>query len=169
MWERALTSNVPALEIRASDYLGDGAGSLFTLMTLPPLLAGEPSTMPGDLDALHAWSFTKDVARTLVAASRYSGDWGRAFHVPSQHISVRDLAARLAELGGAPLPGLRALTDEDLEALAREDEFMREIPEMVYLFRQPCILDASDTERLLGVYASSLDVMIEDTLWNRGS
>jgi hypothetical protein len=62
---------------------------------------------------------------------------------------------------------LRALTDEDLEGLAREDEFMREIIEMAYLFRQPCILDSSDTERLLGVFASSLDTMIKDTL--RGS
>jgi hypothetical protein len=48
--------------------------------------------------------------------------------------------------------------------LAREDEFMREIVEMAYLFQQPCILDSSDTERLLGVFASSLDTMIKDTL-----
>jgi nucleoside-diphosphate-sugar epimerase len=136
-------------------------------MTLPPLLTGEPAAMPGDLDAVHAWSFTKDVARTLVAASRYSGDWGRAFHVPSQHASVRDLASRFAEFGGAPLPDLRALTNEDLKALACEDEIMREVLEMAYLYWQPYILDASDTERLLGVSASSLDTMIKDTLRNR--
>lgn len=164
MWEQALGTGVPAVEVRASDYLGEGAGSLFTLMTLPSLLTGKPAIMPGDLDALHAWSFTKDVARTLVAASRYSGEWGRAFHVPSQHISVRDLAARFAELSGVPRPDVRALTDEDLDILAQEDEFMREILEMAYLFRQPCILDASETERLLSVYASSVDTMIEDTL-----
>jgi nucleoside-diphosphate-sugar epimerase len=164
MWEQALGAAVPALEVRASDYLGDGAASLFTLMTLPPLLAGEPAAVVGDLDALHAWSFTKDVARTLVAASRYSGEWGRAFHVPSQDASVRDLATRFAELGGAPLPDLRALTDEDLEALARKDEIMREIVEMTYLYKSPCILDASDTEQLLDVSASSLDVTIKDTL-----
>jgi nucleoside-diphosphate-sugar epimerase len=164
MWERALASNVPALEVRASDYLGDGAGSLFTLLTLPRLLAGRPAVMPGDLDVLHAWSFTRDVARTLVAASRYSGDWGRAFHAPSQHASVRDLAARFTELAGAPLADLHALTGDELEAMAREDEFMREIPEMAYLFEQPCIVDASDAEHLLGVYASSLETMIEDTL-----
>jgi nucleoside-diphosphate-sugar epimerase len=167
MWEQALGSAVPAVEVRASDYLGEGAGSLFTLMTLPPVLAGKPAAMPGDLDALHAWSFTKDVARTLVAASRYSGEWGRAFHVPSQHASARGLASRFAELGGTPLPDLRALTDEDLEGLAREDELMREIVEMAYLYGQPCILDASDTERLLGVSASSLNTMVRDTLRNR--
>ncbi|MDX8508227.1 NAD-dependent epimerase/dehydratase family protein [Mesorhizobium captivum] len=164
MWERALSANVPALEVRASDYLGEGAGSLFTLMTLPSLLAGKPAMVSGDLGALHAWTFTKDVARTLVAASRYPGEWGRAFLVPSQHASVRNLAARFAELAGAPVPDLQVLGKEELEVLGREDELMRELPEMAYLYRQACILDASDTERLLGVSASSLDAMIADTL-----
>ncbi|CDX18187.1 NAD-dependent epimerase/dehydratase [Mesorhizobium sp. ORS 3324] len=164
MWERALAAKVPALEVRASDYLGEGAGSLFMLMTLPPLLAGKPAMVSGDLDALHAWTFTKDVARTLVAAARYPGEWGRAFLVPSQHSSVRNLAARFAHLAGAPVPDLQAFGDEELEALGREDELMRELPEMAYLYRQPCILDASDTEHLLGVSAGSLDAMIADTL-----
>lgn len=164
MWERALKSSVPALEVRASDYLGDGAGSLFTLAALPPLLAGKPVAVPGDLDAVHPWSFTKDVARILVAAAHYGGEWARAFHVPSQHVSVRDLAKRFAELAGAPPPDLRALGKEKLEELAYEDALMREIAEMAYLFQDPCILDATDTERLLGVGASSLDAMIRNTL-----
>lgn len=164
MWERALASGVPTLEVRASDYIGEGASSLFTLMALPPLLAGKPTAMPGDLDALHAWSFTKDVARTLVAASHYSGDWGRAFHVPSQHASIRDLASRFVAFSGAVPPDLRVLAHDDLNALAREDEIMREVVEMAYLFQRPCILDFSDTERLLGVSASSLDAMVQDTL-----
>lgn len=164
MWEQALGSAVPALEVRASDYLGAGAGSLFTLVTLPALLAGEPASVVGDLDALHAWSFTKDVARTLVAASRFSGEWGRAFHAPSAHASARDLAIRFAELSGNPLPDLRVLTDEDLEGLARRDEIMREVVEMAYLFKEPCILDASDAEEILAVFATPLDEIIHDTL-----
>ncbi len=164
MWQRALAADVPALEIRASDYLGSGAGSLFALMTLPPLLAGMPATVSGDLDALHAWSFTRDVARTLVAASRYSDGWGRAFLVPSQHASIRQLATRFAEIAGAPVPQLEVLGEQQLEALGQEDALMRELPEMAYLYRRPCIVDATETERLLGVTASGLDAMIEDTL-----
>jgi nucleoside-diphosphate-sugar epimerase len=168
MWERALASAVPALEVRASDYLGDGAASLFTLMALPPLLAGEVAVMPGDLDALHAWSFTKDVARTLLAASRYSGDWGRAFHVPSQHASVRDLGSGFAASGNVAPPNLSALTLDELKVRARENALLREVVEMAYLFQQPCIVDASETERLLGVAASSLETMIQDTLKGKG-
>lgn len=57
-----------------------------------------------------------------------------------------------------------ASLEEDLEALGRDDELMRELPEMAYLFRRPLILDASDTEQVLGVSASSLDTMIDDSL-----
>ncbi|MDF2696918.1 MAG: oxidoreductase, partial [Labilithrix sp.] len=41
---------------------------------------------------------------------------------------------------------------------------LREVVEMAYLFEQPCLLDSSDTERVLGVHASSLDTMVRDTL-----
>lgn len=168
MWARARSSQVPALEIRASDYLGYGAASLFTLMALPPLLAGQKIVIPADLDALHGWSFTKDVARTLVAAARYSGEWGRAFHVPSRHASVREVAQRFAALASVQVPDLHALSAEDVTSLARENPFMRELSEMAYLFRAPCVIDASDTESLLGVSASSLDSMILDTLRKQG-
>jgi nucleoside-diphosphate-sugar epimerase len=164
MWEQTLASGVPAIEVRASDYLGQEAVSLFTLMVLPALIAGQPIAVPGDLDASHAWSFTKDVARTLVAASRYSGDWGRAFHVPSQHISIRDLASRFATYCETNLPDLRAFTETELIAMARDDAFMREVAEMAYLYQKPCLIDDEDTQRLLGVSGSSLDTIITDTL-----
>lgn len=164
MWERALAAKVPALEIRAGDYLGEGAKSLFTLLALPSLLAGDEVTMPGDLDVPHAWSFTRDVARTLVAASRHEGDWGRAFHVPSQHASIRDLASRFAHFSSIGPLRLRALTRADLDALGRDNAIMREVIEMAYLFQHPNLIDAADSERLLGVQASSLDQMIQDTL-----
>jgi hypothetical protein len=35
---------------------------------------------------------------------------------------------------------------------------------MSYLFEKPLLLDAGDTEKLLGVAASSLDTMVSDTL-----
>ncbi len=163
MWRQALAARVPALEVRASDYLGHGAGSLFTLMTLPALLDGKEGMIPGDLDAPHAWSYIRDVARTLVAAARYRGDWGRAFHVPSQHVSIRDLAGRFAQAAGLAAPALRALSDLDLAAMSA-DALIRELPEMAYLFQRSLIVDAADTERLLGISASSIDEMVRDTL-----
>ena len=159
MWQRALRSSVPALEIRASDYLGDGAVAYFSLLALPSLLKNEPVAFLGDPDAAHAWSYTRDTARTLVAASRFTGTWGRAFHVPSQSASVRELVRRFAAALKIDVPSLSQLTAADLEGSGFSEGI-----EMSYLFEKPLLLDAGDTEKLLGITASSLDAMIQDTL-----
>ncbi|MGY8710652.1 NAD(P)H-binding protein [Bradyrhizobium sp. 18BD] len=159
MWQRAVRSNVPAIEVRASDYLGKGAVAYFSLLALPSLLKNEPVSFLGDPDVAHAWSFTKDVAKTLIAASRFTGDWGRAFHVPSQSASVRELVCRFAVALKIDVPDLLRLTAADLEAIGFSEGI-----EMSYLFERPLLLDAGETEKLLGVTASSLDMMIRDTL-----
>jgi hypothetical protein len=38
MWQRALAAAVPAIEVRASDFLGQGAVTYFSLLALPALL-----------------------------------------------------------------------------------------------------------------------------------
>ena len=159
MWQRAVRSNVPSLEVRASDYLGEGAVTYFSLLALPSLLKNEPVSFLGNPDAMHAWSFTKDTAKTLVAASRFPGEWGRAFHVPSQSASVRELVQKFAAALKIDVPNLLPLTPAELEGIG-----FHEAIEMSYLFEKPLLVDAGDTERLLGVTASSLDTMVRDTL-----
>ncbi|OBQ75006.1 NAD-dependent epimerase/dehydratase family protein [Mesorhizobium erdmanii] len=159
MWQRAVRADIPAIEVRPSDYLGHGAISYFSLVALPSIIEGKPTAFIGDLDATHAWTFTKDVARTLVAASRYTGEWGRAFHVPSQYASPRELIQKTAAMLGREVPETRSYTVAEMEALG-----MHELIEMRYLFERPLLVDSSDTEALLGVSASSLEEMIADTL-----
>jgi nucleoside-diphosphate-sugar epimerase len=159
MWQRALHSKVPAIEVRASDYLGKDAVAYFPLLALPSLLKNEPVSFLGDPDLAHAWSFTKDVAKTLVAASRFTGEWGRAFHVPSQSASVRELVRRFALALKIEVPNLLRLTAADLKTIGFSEGI-----EMAYLFEKPLLLDARETERLLGVTASSLETMVRDTL-----
>jgi len=164
MWQRAVRSNVPALEVRASDYLGDGAITFFTLLALPSLLKSEPISFPGNPDATHTWSFTKDTARTLVAASRFRGEWGRAFHVPSQTASVRELVQKFAIALKIGVPKLLQLTSAELEGIG-----FHEAIEISYLFNKPVLIDASETEQLLGVTASSLETMVHDTLRSKNA
>jgi nucleoside-diphosphate-sugar epimerase len=160
MWQRAAASDVPAIEVRASDYLGQGAITYFSVLTLPSLLQKEGAvSFPGNPDALHAWSFTKDTAKTLVAAARYAGKWGRAFHVPAQNASIRDLVRKFAAALELDAPELHLMSAAQLPAIG-----FQEAVEMLYLFDRPLLVDATDTERLLGVAASSLDAMIQDTL-----
>ncbi|RPF41475.1 nucleoside-diphosphate-sugar epimerase [Streptomyces sp. Ag109_G2-6] len=156
MWEEALAAHdagrVRVTEVRASDYLGAGALSPFTLMVGAQVLAGSPAAYPGDLDAPHSWTYTGDAARALVAAAGSEQSWGRAWHVPStSEVPVRELAARLATAAGAPEPRLIRMTREELEQIGRTDSVMAEFPEMLYLYDRPSILDASYTTQALGV------------------
>lgn len=164
MWDLARRSGVPVAEVRASDFLGHASVGYFNLFVLPALLKGEESVFPGDLDAAHSWSFTLDVAATLAAAATSQQSWGRAWHVPSSTACVRELAnatARLAKLGA---PRLRRMTAEELRQAAEADTMMAEVAEMVYLFERPFLLDASETQRLLGVSATPLEQVLADNL-----
>jgi nucleoside-diphosphate-sugar epimerase len=164
MWEAARAGRARATEVRASDYLGHGAGSHFTLMLLPSILRGDAASFPGDLDAPHSWTFTQDVARTLVAAAQSDLSWGRAWHVPSNTASIRALSAAAARLAGAPAPTLATMSSAELNGLAAVDSIMREVVEMTYLFERPCVLDSTETMRALGVTATPLEDVLHDTL-----
>lgn len=164
MWQDALASGARVTEVRASDYLGHNASSLYTLMTLPALLRGEPAAYPGDLDALHSWTFTRDVAATLVAAARHGLAWGRAWHVPSHDLSARELSLRFADAAGLAAPTLERMPLATLRALGETDAILAEVVEMAYLYERALQLDATATREALGVAASPLEQVLADTL-----
>jgi nucleoside-diphosphate-sugar epimerase len=164
MWDLVRRSGVRATEVRASDFLGRGAVAYFNIFVLPGLLKGEACAFPGDLDATHSWTFTQDAAATLVAAAGSEASWGRVWHVPSSVASIRELAVLTAEQAGVARPALRRMPLAELQALAAAVPVMREVEEMTYLFEGPCVLDSRETERLLGVQASPLEVAVADNL-----
>ena len=92
-------------QVRSSDYLGAGAVTPLTLLS-PKVLAGKRALAPADLDAPHSWTYTGDVARTLLAVAADAGSWGRAWHVPTgPPKSFREVATRAAELAASRLRG----------------------------------------------------------------
>ncbi|MEU1288302.1 NAD-dependent epimerase/dehydratase family protein [Kitasatospora sp. NPDC005856] len=167
MWHDAEVAyragRVRVTEVRASDYLGKGAVSPFTLMVGAQVLAGSPVSYPGDLDAAHSWTYTADAARTLVAAAHNEQSWGRAWHVPStSHAPVRDLATRLAHAAGRPDPQLGRMTSAALADIARQDSIMAEVPEMLYLYDRPNILDATITASALQVAPTPVERVLDE-------
>jgi nucleoside-diphosphate-sugar epimerase len=167
MWHDARAAHeagrVRVTEVRANDYLGAGAYSVVTLMVGAQVVAGLPAAYPGDLDVPHSWSYTGDVARTLLAAARHDEAWGRAWHVPSvSEASVGELAARLAEASGAPAPRLRRMPVRELRDLGRTDPVMAELLEMLYLYDRPNILDASSAMKTLDITPTSLDEVLAE-------
>lgn len=167
MWLDALEAHrqgrVRAVEVRAADFLGHGAVSLFTLMIAPGVRAGERIAFPADLDAPHSWTSTVDAARTLAAVSRRPDAFGQPWHVPSTVASVREVTRKFAGLVGAPSPRLEAMPAAQLAELAAANSMMAELPEMAYLWDAPFVLDAARTERELGITATPLDEVLRET------
>jgi nucleoside-diphosphate-sugar epimerase len=168
MWQDGIAAHeegrIRFAEVRPGDFIGPGAVSMFTLMVAPPVLAGTPVHIPANLDAPHSWAYPGDVARTLVALSRDDRAWGRAWHVPPiSDGSVREVAVRLAELTGAPVPQLVNMSPLDLHNLAISDPIMAQVPEMQYMYQRPSVLDASLTARTFGLKPTPLDDVLIET------
>jgi nucleoside-diphosphate-sugar epimerase len=167
MWLDAIAAHeagrARVTEVRASAFLGGGAASLYNLMVTPRVLAGEPASFPGDLDAARTWSYPGDAARTLTTIARDERSWGRAWHVPSTATtSVRDLTIRLTEIAGAPGPNLRQMPAGELAALGRNNAVMAEVVEMLYSLDNPDLLDSALTERTFGLSATPLDDVLAE-------
>lgn len=166
-WEQAIAAHgagqVRVTAVRASDFIGTGAVSLFTLAVAPKVLAAKSATVPADLDAPHSWTSTVDAARALVAVAHDDRAMGRPWHAPSNPpISVRDLAARLAKVAGTPVPTLRAMPRWMLALGGLFDPMVRELPEMQYQFQRPFELDSSLIVNTFGVEPTPLELILRE-------
>ncbi|MGO4263686.1 FAD-dependent oxidoreductase [Lysobacter sp. TAB13] len=174
MWADAMTAHhsgrVRVAEVRASDFLGANAGSLYTLTILPRLTSREPIAYPANLDVEHSWTYTEDAARTLIAAALNDAAWGRAWHVPPvSNESAREVTFRLSQLAGIDPLHLIRMNSAEVEKIGRDDSIMAEISEMLYMFEQPFVMDAALTQQTLGVSASSLDRALSEMLTHASS
>ncbi|SCL19126.1 Nucleoside-diphosphate-sugar epimerase [Micromonospora rhizosphaerae] len=169
MWQEALAAHragrVRVTEVRGSDYLGAGAQSVVTVLVLPRVLAGKRAFVPADLDAPHSWTYVGDVARTVVAAAGDERAHGRAWHVPTgPAVSPRAIAARAAELAGAPTPKLSRMPAAALRLAGLFDPTAREMREMAYQFDRPFVLDSAAATDAFGIKPTPLDDALAETI-----
>jgi len=143
-------------EVRAGQYLGQGAVSAFTLLVAPRVREGELALAHGNPDALHAFSYTEDVAAALVAVGRDERSWGRAWNAPVITATLREASTVLAELHGAPEPRLESLTERDLTLMSLSEPLWREFIEMSYMSDRPFLVDDSDIRDTFGLKPSTL-------------
>ncbi|GII76458.1 oxidoreductase [Sphaerisporangium rufum] len=164
VWEQAAAAGVPVTEVRAGQFYGAGAVSVFTLMVVRPVLAGAPALVPQEVDLPHSYSSIGDTARTLVAAARDERAFGRAWHAPVVTPSLRELAGRLAGLAGAPAPRIEQLSGREVALLALTAPFWGELHETLFMPGVPQLSDHSETEAVLGVGATPVDQVLAEML-----
>jgi nucleoside-diphosphate-sugar epimerase len=158
MWEDALAAGIRTVEVRGSDYIGPAADSVFTFALLPAIEKGATARVPADIDLPHTFTYTGDVARTLVALAADERAWGRAWHVPSpEPITIRELADRFFRVSGRPAVKVVGLPRWLPRLAAPFVPMVRELVEMDYQFYRPFVLDSSLVTRTFGITASDLD------------
>lgn len=155
-------------EARGSDYLGAGAVSLPELILLPAMRAGRRAWVPGALDAPHSFTYTGDMARTLVELAGQERAWGHAWHVPSNPaLTVRQLADAIAAAGALPRPKLSRVPGPVLSVGALVNPFMREFTEVAYQWNRPYVLDSSRVTREFGLAATPMDRIVAEVATGR--
>ena len=162
MWEEALAAHqagrVRVTEARGSDYLGPGAESHLGERVMPKLLAGRKVTVMASADSRHSWTYTEDMAATLVAIGADERAWGRPWHVPSAVVgSQRELIVRLASMAGVPEPRVGSYSPLLIRAMGVVSPLMRELPEVAYQLEQDFVLDSSAAQRELGLVPTPAD------------
>jgi len=169
IWNEALEGHVAGrirtAEVRSSDYLGAGAVTPMTLLVLPRVLAGKRARAPVDLDAPHSWTYTGDVARTLLAVAAEAGSWGRAWHVPTAPPkSFREVATRAAELADVPAPRLSAMPYPVLWLGGLFSPMALAVRETQYQFRKPFVMDSTAATEAFGFGPTPLDHALHETI-----
>ncbi|WP_410870289.1 NAD-dependent epimerase [Nocardia sp. A7] len=168
MWIEALVAHeagrLRVTEVRAGQFLGVGAVSVFSLLVQSAVLASTPAEVPQELDLPHSFTAIGDAAATLVAVARDDRSWGRAWHAPVITTTVRTVANRLAALAGAATPELAVLTDEEITELAEQDPFWAELFETKHMSHREFVVDDSALRTTFGLTASALDSVLAEVV-----
>jgi nucleoside-diphosphate-sugar epimerase len=163
MWRDALNSGVRTVEVRGSDYIGAGAVGIFSSVLLPAIAKGGTAYIPGNPDLPHSFTYTGDMARTMVTLAADDRAYGEAWHAPTlPATTIRDLANRYTDLTGQPRLKLRALPRFVMRTAGLVVPMAREMAEMDYQFYAPFHLDSTRTEDTFGLKPSNLDVPLHE-------
>lgn len=174
MWADAKAAHdagrVRAVEVRGSDYLGNGAESHVNRL-VPRILAGKNVRVVGSADQPHSWTFVPDVARTLVTVASDERAWGRIWLVPTgPPRTQREAVHDLCRAAGVPPVKVGVVPHVALRAVGVVSPTMRELEETRYQLVQPFVIDASETEETFGLASTGWDAACAETVrWYRQS
>lgn len=171
MWVDALAAHdagrVRVTEARASDFFGPGIGDNghFGDRAIPKLLAGKSMSVIGRSDVTHSWSYIDDVCATLAVLGTDDRSLGRAWHVPTgPALTAQALADAISHAAGHGDAKVKVIPAAMLKLAGIFSKPIRELPEMLYQFTAPFVIEATDTTETFGLEATPLDQQIDATI-----
>jgi nucleoside-diphosphate-sugar epimerase len=168
MWRQAKQAHdegrIRATEVRASDYVGPMAQSYLNLL-VPRIIAGKSCQVIGNVDAVHSWNYTADVARTLITCAQDDRSWGRAWHAPANPPrSVRQATNDIATLAGAAKVKMMKIPTTVLRIGGLFSTDIRELPTTLYQFTSPFVIDDTETRATFGLEPTPWDDVLKTTI-----
>lgn len=157
MWAEAKARHeagrIRAVEVRASDYLGEGVGSNGHISRhLDAARRGKAAWVVGSPELPHTWTDVADVANTLVAVADRDDTWGQVWHAPSnQPRSQREALTDVLAAGQLPAVKVHGIPDPVLAAIGVFSPLMRQVRQMSYMFRRAYVMDSAHTQATLGL------------------
>ena len=157
-------NKIRATEVRASDFIGPTGFSAINRL-VPDIVEGKRVQLLGNPDAPHSWSYTVDVAKTLIAAAQNKTAWGRAWHAPTNPPRTqRQVVEELAKAAGVAPVKASAVPNTLLRFLGLFNPQMREVLITMYQFEQPFIIDDTATRRELGLAPTQWEEVLQATV-----
>ena len=155
---------------RGSDFFGPFAtdAAMMGSRVFGRALGGKSAQALGDPDRLHTYTFIDDFGKALVTLGEREVALGEVWHVPSAPATTtrRFVEKVYGELGKRTK--LSVAPRFAIALLARLDENVRELREMLYQFERDFVMDSHRFESTFGAQPTPLDESIRLTLdWYR--
>lgn len=169
MWREALAAHeagrIRATEVRASDFIGPTQQSFVTQRVIPRVLRHTSVQVLGSADALHSWTYTDDVARTLVACAQSPAAWGSAWHASTNAPRTqRQVVDDIAGIAGVERVRVSVVPVVALRVRGLFNPLIRELPKILYQFSAPFIIDDTATRRELALPPTPWEEVLRDTI-----
>lgn len=150
---------------RASDFFGPYAeGSAVGDRFFLPLIAGKKAEVMGNPDALHSYTYVKDFGEALVRLALDERSLGRAWHVPNAPaVSNKKFLEMAAAIAGVK-PQSKNLGLAKMKIGGLFIPAARELPEVLYEFKEDFVVDHSDYASTFGDHATPLNQSLSETI-----
>lgn len=151
---------------RGSSYFGPYATEYSHLgrRVFPALLQGKSVSMIGNIDVPHTFTYIEDFGKALVILGEHDKAFGQVWHVPNAPTKTkREILELAARLDNKPLK-INIMGSAMLRIGGLFVPAAREVPEMLYQFNQPYIVDSSKFIKAFGESATPLEQALKQTI-----
>ena len=151
---------VQAMIVRSADFYYPGeAGSSVSLLNgivFDRIRAGRSAQWLGSADVVHSFTYTPDIARSLVALGQRDDAWGQTWHTltSSEQRTGREFVQLASEILNRPA-GVQNAGKWLVRLLATFQAPLREQLEMLYQFDRPYHFSSDKLERFTGLVPTS--------------